>query len=282
MTREGPSPVALGESVWRLALPSRTLPPFDTTNTYLIVDSSVAVIVDPGFEDEGSLAALRSLALAQGARLIKAVLLTHSHNDHRAGLDLVRRTFDDPPVYIHPNELGRLEGMRVQGLSDDRNLMVGDVVVRAVHTPGHSPGHLSYYLPEEGTLLAGDLVAGSGSVWVGVPEGDMSDYLASLERVDALANLQRIGPGHGEPTAYARRLLIETRDHRLARERQIIGLLSAPLVLSDLRDAIYGDLAERLRAPAEATLLAHLRKLMAEMRVVHLGSDERGPFVVRS
>jgi ribonuclease/clavin/mitogillin len=273
-------PERLSASVWRLELPSRTLPPFTTTNTYLIVEGGVAAIVDPGFEEESLPALARALAEA-GARLVKAVLLTHTHGDHRAALSLVLSEFGAPAVYVHPLEHARLEGHAAVALVDDRSMTVGGALVKSLHTPGHSPGHLCFHLPEEGVLLAGDLAAGSGSVWVGVPEGDVGDYLASLDRIAALQGLLCLGPGHGAVVDEPYRRLAELRQHRLERERQVLAALEQPRSLSELRGDVYGELAERLRGPAEASLLAHLRKLMAEMRVVHLGSDSGGPFVVR-
>jgi ribonuclease/clavin/mitogillin len=274
------SPERLSASVWRVELPSRTLPPFTTTNTYLIVDGGVAAIVDPGFEEE-SLPALAQALGEAGGRLVKAVLLTHTHGDHRAALPLVLSEFGAPAIYAHPLEHARLEGHAAVALVDERSLTVGGALVRALHTPGHSPGHLCFHLPEEGVLLAGDLVAGSGSVWVGLPEGDVGDYLASLDRIAALQGLRRLGPGHGAVLDEPYQRLAELREHRLERERQVLAALERPRSLGELRDEVYGDLPERLRGPAEASLLAHLRKLMAEMRVVHLGNDSGGPFVVR-
>ena len=110
-----------------------------------------------------------------------------------------RNVFGDPPAYVHPLELPRLADgniKNVRALPGDRTLTVGDKAVRALHTPGHSPGHLSFYLPEIRTLLAGDVVAGEGSTWVGLPEGDVADFLKTVEGLLELP-LTHIGPGHG-------------------------------------------------------------------------------------
>jgi ribonuclease/clavin/mitogillin len=274
----------LSASVWRLELPSRTMPPFTSTNSYLIAQQGVAALVDPGFsgEDRESLAALRAGLAAVDATLLKAVLLTHTHGDHREGLRTVLAEFESPAVYVHPLEMARVPEVEPRGMGDGRVLTVGGCLVRALHTPGHSPGHLSFHLPEEGSLLAGDLVAGRGSVWVGLPEGDVADYLASLERLLALPDLERLGPGHGPQVEEPYRRLADTRSHRLEREKQVLESVSLPRSLAELRQVVYGDLPDALCAAAEASLLAHLRKLMNEMRVVHLGDDQSGPFVVRT
>lgn len=272
----------LGEHVWCLPLPSRTMPPFTTTNTYLIVADGVAVIVDPGFNDEPSLEIVRGALDTLGARLVKAILLTHTHGDHLAGLELVSAAFQRPAIYLHPEELAGVPGeSTVHGMTDGRTLTVGSALVRALHTPGHSPGHLCFHLTEAGVLLAGDLVAGSGSVWVGLPEGDVGEYLASLERMEALPGLASLGPGHGPQVDRPYERLRESREHRQDREEQVLSSLGSPLSLADLRASVYGDLPESLQRAAEASLLAHLRKLMGELRVVHLGDNEQGPYVLR-
>ncbi|CAN5892521.1 hypothetical protein BH24DEI2_BH24DEI2_09390 [soil metagenome] len=143
-----PDPIAPG--VWRLELPSQTLPPFTTTNSYLVADGGVGVLVDPGFHEQESFeVVVRVLETAQ-VTFLKAALLTHSHGDHVAGLSLVQKRWPDIAVYVHPNELGRLEtpdlNLNLQALNAERTLVVGNKTVRTVFTPGHSPGHLSYYL----------------------------------------------------------------------------------------------------------------------------------------
>lgn len=277
------TPEVVAEGVWRLEVPSRTMPPFTTTNSYLVEDAGVGVLIDPGFEDRRSLEAVAGALDSLGVRLLKATLLTHTHGDHIAGLRLLREEFGEQAVYVHPLELSRLENVPgLAGMNDERVLTVGSVTVKALHTPGHSPGHLCFHLPEAATLLTGDLVAGHGSVWVGVPEGDVSAYLHSLDRVAGIPGLQRLGPGHGPLVDEPYGRLAASGEHRLRREEEVLLALASPLSLSELRLAIYPELAEPLQGPAEASLLAHLRKLMAEMRVVHLGEDYSGPFVARA
>lgn len=272
----------ISEHVWRLPLPSRTLPPFDHVNTYLIAADGVGAVVDPGSPDPAALVKLR-LALDEAAvRLLKAVFLTHTHRDHVEGLGAVLEAFDGPTVYVHPLEAGRLPdaGRRVL-LDEGRVILVGSTGVRALHTPGHSPGHLSLVVEDDGVVLVGDLIAGEGSSWVGVPEGDVAAYLTSLERVRSL-HPRLLGPGHGPVVHDADAKLAWSATHRLKRERQLLEALADGIGdLERLRLRLYPDLPEAAHDLAERSLLAHLVKLMHEMKVVHLGTDSSGPYAPR-
>ncbi len=274
----------VADGVHRLPLPSDTLPPFDHTNSYLIESRGVGVLVDMGSEEGEALGVLEK-TLQEKVNLFKALLLTHTHPDHCAGAKKLQDHFD-VPIYVHPLERPRFEEKyeptgEVISLQDERVLTVGDKEVRALHTPGHSPGHLSFHLPDTRTILAGDVVANRGSTWVGLPEGDVADYLATLERLRDL-DADLIGPGHGEVIANPRKRLDESKAHRLEREQQVLDTLgSEQLSLDELRTRIYPQVPERMTKLVEGSVLAHLKKLMAEMRVVHLGEDEAGPYAVR-
>ncbi|MBA2668088.1 MAG: MBL fold metallo-hydrolase [Trueperaceae bacterium] len=277
-TRPLPDVERVAPGAWRLEAAVATLPPFDTVNTYVIAHSGVAVVVDPGGErSEAADATRRTIALA-GATL-KAIVLTHTHADHLAGVDRLLEGERDVAVYAHPRELQRLDpAWRATGLAHGRRLTVGDEVVETVHTPGHSPGHIALWLSTQRLLLAGDLVAGAGSVWIGLPEGDVGEYLESLARAAALEPAV-IAPGHGPVRHDGALVLHEARAHRLARERGVLAALRiGPLDLSAIRRALYPDLDAAIVDHAERSVLAHLRKLMRERRVMHVGTDERGPF----
>jgi len=272
----------VSEHVWRRPLPSRTLPPFDHVNAYVVASNGVGMVVDPGSPGDASLLALRDSLAQAGVRLLKAVLLTHTHSDHVAGLSALLGEEESCEVYVHPLEADRLTLERPPlRLSDSRRLIVGDVAVRAIHTPGHSPGHLSFLVEPDSVALVGDLVAGRGSIWVGLPEGDVSAYLASLERMRAVAPAV-LGPGHGPTLRAADAKLRQAGAHRRAREGQILDALSTgPLALEELRTRIYPNLPAARRDLAERSLLAHLAKLMREMTVLHLGEGSAGPYALR-
>ncbi len=278
--------------VWRVQLPCDTLPPYDHVNAYVVAQGGVALVIDPGSDRPEAQSLLQAALEEAQARLVKGIALTHTHPDHVDGVPRllqfeVGRNGQAPPVFVHASEAGNLpKAWKVTLLPYDRVLTVGDVTVTALHTPGHSPGHLSFVVgapdgDEVEAALVGDLAAATGSVWVGLPEGDVSAYLSSLERVAAIG-APVLGPGHGALITEPEARLGELAAHRLDREAQILAALeegSADAAVITRR--VYPDHPEAVLAMAERSVLAHLVKLMREMKVVHLGSDERGPYALR-
>lgn len=259
-----PEPERLADGVWRLALPSATLPPFDHTNSYVVCDGPRGVLIDAGSSDLRVLGALQAALSALGVTDLGALLLTHTHPDHCAGAEAVATRYG-VPVLAHPLERGRLD-FPTQPLGGGEHVMVGGLELRALHTPGHSPGHLSFWVPHARAALVGDLLAARGSTWVGYPEGDVSDYLASL---DSLAELDAVvlGPGHGPPVPKPASRLRMVRAHRLGRETEILRALRQPRTLTALKAQLYPDVPDTLARLAEGTLRAHLGKLLREGRV---------------
>ena len=259
----------LAPGVWRLPLPSDTLPPYTHTNSYLVVNGPQGMLVDIGSDDPLVLAGLGETLAALGVTELTALLLTHTHRDHCAGAGAVQQIFG-VPVYAHPLEQAAL-ALPTRPLHDGESVRVGSLELCAHHTPGHSPGHLSFHLPQARTLLVGDMLAAQGSTWVGHPRGDVADYLASLDTLSQL-DAALLGPGHGPPVYHPEARLSEVRAHRLGREAQILRALRQPLTLAALREAVYPGSPEALKRATEGALLAHLGKLRREGRVVMTGN----------
>ncbi len=304
MRRANERRVASG--VHQLALPSRTLPPFDRTWVTLLVAAGRAALVDPGFADPRDADVLVDWAREHGARDLDRVLLTHTHGDHVAGLPALLERLGPVPVHVHPAEADRVPGdADVRPLADGRRLMLGGAVVQALHTPGHAPGHLAFELSmpadaagptERPGVVAGDLLTGRGSPWIGLPEGDVAAYLNSLARIRSRAPAW-LAVAHGEPVTDPAAALDAARDHRLRREAAIVAALSEPLRTDELATRVYGELRgdpsghphddphddrrRDARSLVRNALLAQLVKLMREMRVMHLGDDAEGPWARR-
>jgi len=265
--------------LWGISVPSDTLAPWTSTHAYLVGDAGVAWLIDPGGAGPEADAAVDALLRAAAVRHLKGVLLTHSHRDHVAGVAGVLRRHGPVDVWIHPAGVGRLPPeVPARPLTPGRRLVAGPHFLVAIGTPGHASDHLAFWLPEARALVAGDLVAGRGSTWVGTPDGDVADYLASLARAAAL-DPRLVAPGHGPLRNDGTAVLDEARAHRLERERAVWeGLAGGPTSLARLREHVYPGLEPAAHDLAERSLLAHLRKLMRETRVMHLGTDAEGPF----
>jgi glyoxylase-like metal-dependent hydrolase (beta-lactamase superfamily II) len=140
--------------------------------------------------------------------------------------------------------------------------------LRAMWTPGHARGHLSFYEERTGTLLTGDCVVGFGTVVIAPPEGNMNDYLASLRRFLELPRLTALMPGHGTVIADARGKINDYIAHRHEREAQIISAMqTGARTAQQIVKSVYTDVPEAMHQLAEMSVLAHLEKLEGEGRV---------------
>lgn len=260
--------IELRSGILLFPLAAATLPPAAHTNAYLL-GTAECILVDPGspFEAENArlLAALQAAAERLG-RKVRAIWLTHHHPDHIGGVEVLRRALD-VPVFAHPLTAERLRG---HGIALDGSLHGGQrvelegappFVLRVHHTPGHTRGHLCFEVEATGDLVAGDMVAGFGTIVIDPPEGDMDHYLASLDRLRELAP-RTLFVSHGAPFLDSVTKLTEYRDHRLAREAQIFACWEAgvrePLAMIP---RVYPEIAPAVFPLAERQILAHLTRL---------------------
>lgn len=226
------------------------------TNTWVIAEPPVAVVIDPGPDDDEH---LERILGAAGGLPVGLVLVTHSHLDHLplAGR-LASRT--NSRVATHPE------------LADGDVVRIGALALEVLFTPGHAPDHLCFVLAGDRAAFTGDLVLGQGSTMVTWPDGDMTAYLASLDRLAAVQP-RMLFPGHWDPVMEPAAKIAEYRTHRLDRERQILEEVGrGPGDAADLTRRVYGsEVGGELLAAAEMTLRAHLAKLLAEGRVSSAG-----------
>ncbi|MBT8496063.1 MAG: MBL fold metallo-hydrolase [Deltaproteobacteria bacterium] len=253
-----------------------TLPPAQHTNSYFIGTGEVAVI-DPAtpYDDERAELDRIVRALADSGRTIAHVLLTHHHGDHVGAARYIADQLG-VPVSAHPIT-AQLLGAGVV----DRHLEDGQVVelageprrrLRAVHTPGHAAGHLCFYEEETGSLVAGDMVAGIGTILIEPSEGDMAEYLRSLERIKELSP-RFLLPAHGPLIADPMAKLDDYIRHRLWREQRVIEALrdSGGGSVDELVARAYRDVPPAVHPIAARSLLAHLRKLEDDGRAHRTG-----------
>ena len=254
-----------------------TKPPATHTNAYIVGHGEI-VILDPGSPDadeQAALAACIDELIAEGRR-VRDIILTHHHPDHVAGVGALSQHLGGRvPVAAHRQTADALRqhpGVRV---SVDRFIEDGDEIelagtpslsLRAMHTPGHTRGHLSFYEARTHALITGDNIVGLGSVLIDPPEGNMLDYLASLERYrQLLPNIKVLFGGHGAAVAAPRAKIEEYIAHRLERERNILQAVRAGASSPrEIVRRVYTDVNPKAHAMAERAVLAHLEKLEAE------------------
>ncbi len=248
-----------------------TLPPATQTNTWVLGEHELS-IVDPAspWPDEQArlLAALR--ALARAGRPVVRILLTHHHLDHVSGAEVLASALG-VPVLAHPETRARVAVRVDEELAPDAVVGQGIDALRCVLTPGHAPGHLCF-ARENGVLAAGDMVAGVGTILVDPDEGDMLEYLASLERLRALAPALLL-PAHGPPILRAEAKLAEYRAHRLMREARVVTALAQARTLDALVPLAYADTPAAVWPLAARSLRAHLDKLVKDGRVRRVGDE---------
>ncbi len=228
--------------VWMLPLASRTLPPASHTNVWM-PGGTRYLIVDPGTpeprEIERLLAVIRRRQ--EDGQRPEAIFLTHHHDDHVAGVELLASRLS-LPVLAHAETLSRtpgLNGLDSREIGEGEQLDLDGMTLEVWHTPGHAPGHLALRILERAGLLVGDLLSAFSTIVIDSEEGSMEAYLASLRRVDEGA-FRLLFPAHGPPlpgSAAARMLR-----HRRTRERQVLDLLSElPQPVAAIASAAYAD-----------------------------------------
>jgi endoribonuclease LACTB2 len=255
-----------------------TQPPATHTNCYIVGGAEV-VVIDPGSpypEEQARLDGLMDALLAEGRR-VREILITHLHPDHIGGVTHLAQKYGVPVATHRLTAEAIADAVQVDRFIEDDELIElagGHLApgltwrLRALWSPGHARGHLSFYEERTGSLITGDCIVGLGTVVIAPPEGSMCDYLESLERMLKLPKLTAIFPAHGPAVADARGKIEEYIQHRHEREAMITGALSAgPLSIPAIVQQIYTDVPQSRHKLAELSVLAHLEKLEAEGRV---------------
>ncbi|GAA3791878.1 MBL fold metallo-hydrolase [Sphaerisporangium flaviroseum] len=254
---EGPDGSGTDRATGLLA-PNASPMTLDGTNTWVIGEpgSQAVLVVDPGPDDQEH---LRRVAGHLAGRRVEAILLTHGHPDHSGGA----------------REFAEMTGARVraldprhvlgdEGLKDGDVVTVGDLELRVVGTPGHSFDSLCFWLPSDRAMLTGDTILGRGTTVI-APDGDLADYLRSLDRLRASAEIveaRALLPGHGpvlpEPIAALDGYIAHRRE-RLDQIRK--AQREGAGTPREIVEVVYVGLAEELLPAAEMSVRAQLAYL---------------------
>lgn len=254
----------LGPGVRRLVAPNPGMMTGPGTNTYLLGEREIAVI-DPGPRISRHVAAI--VAAAPGP--IRWILATHTHPDHSPACALLAEATGAKLLGMLPprgnSQDATFRPDRI--LADGDRLTTDEFELRAVHTPGHASNHLCYRHEILRWLFTGDHIMSGSTVVIDPPDGDMRDYLDSLERLKSL-DLAALAPGHGPLIESPDEVVDWLIDHRLQREGKVVAALRAHpgLALMELVPFVYTDVDAKLHRLASRSLLAHLLKLEAEGR----------------
>lgn len=270
--------IAINPHITVFPLRTETLPPATHTNCF-IVGGRRFVVIDAASKDEAEQRKLFALVdeLIEAGRACREIIVSHLHPDHVGGETALQKHLKekfglDIPVSAHRLTAEALDGKtEVQKFIEDGEVFdledeAGEAFeLIALHTPGHARGHLCFYDASCGFLLTSDNVVGTGSVAIAPPEGNMSDYLASLERMKNLPGLKSLCGSHGAAVCDARAKIESYIAHRLEREKQVLEAIEAGAQTArEIAGKVYAGIDERLFPLAEKSVEAHLEKLRSE------------------
>jgi glyoxylase-like metal-dependent hydrolase (beta-lactamase superfamily II) len=253
---------------------------FTGTQTYVVGAGGDVAVIDPGPAEEEHLAAL--VAAIGGAR-VSAILCTHTHRDHSPAAAPLAAHTGAPIAGCAPLVVSD-DGPRSDASFDptyapDRVLADGESLagegwtLTAVATPGHTSNHLCFALAESGALFTGDHVMGWSTSIVSPPDGDMTDYMESLQKLHDRDD-RIYYPAHGPAVTRPRQLVRGMIGHRRQRENQILRQIAGGTTrIADMVPAMYKGVDQRLWPAAERSVLAHLIDLERRGKVAR--SEER-------
>ena len=281
------TPVPLLKNLQRLTAANPGVMTGPGTNSYLVGDPGTGYIaIDPGPADK---AHLERLWRAAGGD-IRMIVCTHSHPDHSPGAAPLQTMVaaagrPQPPVLGLPSAP---TARAASQFTPDRSLQNDELLtlegqgpegkithtLQVVHTPGHAANHLCLLLVEDGLLFSGDHILNGSTTVIDPPDGNMADYLDSLDRLDALCaehDVDFIAPAHGYVLGEARAAIARLKAHRLAREAKVLAAMQAQPdgSMEDWVRLAYDDVPERMWPVAQRSLLAHVERI----RMLEPGND---------
>ncbi|MEH3092779.1 MAG: MBL fold metallo-hydrolase [Agrobacterium cavarae] len=265
--------VKVAENVQRLTVNNPSAFTFHGTNSYIVGDRTVAVI-DPGPEDE---AHFQALMRALEGREVTHIFVSHTHRDHSPLAKRLKAATGAVTVAEGPHRAARPlhEGERNPfaesadsdfmpdlALGDNETVTGDGWALTALHTPGHTANHAAFALDRDGVVFSADHVMAWATTIVAPPDGAMSDYMASLDRL--LERDDRLFlPGHGGPVNDPAAFMRGLRTHRRMREKAVLTRINAgDRTIAEMVKVIYRSTDPRLHGAAALSVLAHIEDLI--------------------
>jgi len=251
--------------VARVLAPNPSPFTYTGTQTYLVGDASALAVIDPGPDDPAHIDALIE---AIGDARVTAIACTHTHRDHSPAAAPLAAHTGAPVIGCAPlvieSDMPRADAPFDQTYAPDIVLEDGDRIdgagwsLTAVTTPGHTSNHLCFALEPSGALFTGDHVMGWSTSVIVPPDGDMADYMASLQKLYDREDTVYY-PAHGPAVEKPQQLVRGMMGHRRQRERQILKLLGQKAQsVAELVPQMYAGVDQRLWPAAGMSVTAHL------------------------
>ena len=233
------------------------------TNTYLVGREDLTLI-DPGPNIKEHIDEI----IRVGENKIKRILVTHTHTDHSPAALPISKVLD-VPMYgrlIDGESSWEDETFIPDVILNDADIIKTDeYTLEVIHTPGHASNHLCFLIKELNCLITGDHIMDGSTVVIGPPDGNMADYLESLNKLFKY-KIDCLAPGHGNFMYEPKKIIESIIRHRLSREAKVLRRLKdvGDIDLESLTAIVYDDVPEQLHPIAKFSLEAHLLKLLKE------------------
>ncbi|QND52261.1 MBL fold metallo-hydrolase [Phyllobacterium sp. 628] len=275
--------VQLAHDIKRITVNNPSPFTFYGTNSYLIGRDTLALI-DPGPVDEAHRA---TLLHAIAGRPVSHIFVSHTHRDHSPLATLMAQELgaklvaEGPHRPARPLHIGEINFLDASGdydfvpdiIAADNSVIEGDGwAMRTIHTPGHTANHVAFALEGTDVLFSADHVMAWATSIVAPPDGSMSDYMASLDRL--LERHDRVYlPGHGGAVTKPKTFVRGLKAHRKMRERAVLERVKlGDRTIAEMVKVIYRETDPRLHGAAALSVLAHLEDLVARGRVYTEGN----------